>query len=107
MLTLLLFIAGIAVLAALGSYLWRMVTERDLENAQLTAEAEGYRGTANERRRRASQLAAEASRLSDEASEFDERARYEVEGARLSEERVIEAQDKLRQRRRFPRFGRR
>jgi hypothetical protein len=107
MLTILFVIAGIAVFAVLGSYLWRMLTERDLENARLQAEAEGYRGEANERRREASQLAAESTRLSAEASELDERARNEVEEARLHEERVVEAQHKLRRRGRFPRFARR
>ncbi len=107
MLTVLTVIVVIAVIAVIGSYFWRLVTERDRRYARLEAETEGYRGAANERRRQASLLAAEAGRLSADADRLDEQARAEVEAAGLHEERVVEAQHKLRRRVRFPRLARR
>jgi membrane protein implicated in regulation of membrane protease activity len=95
-LTVVIALLAIAALAVVISMLKRRRTESDRRNAQLEAEVEGHRGSANERRREASRLAGVAGKLSARADELDEQAGKEVEAARLDEERLLEARKKVK-----------
>jgi FtsZ-interacting cell division protein ZipA len=101
-LIILIAVAAVALIVLLVSAARRQKSEADRHDGKLAVEAEERHTLANDKRRRAEDLAARASEHAEKAERLDREAADELDAAHTQDELSDQARDGMRRRGRMP-----